>query len=55
MALIRALRTASTHQGRYDFDGDPLAVPEAPAWLIAEMRAAKKPEILDQESDGTWI
>ena len=33
--------------GRYDFDGDPLAVPEAPAWLIAEMRAAKKPE--------TWI
>ena len=33
--------------GRYVFEGDPEAVPEAPAWLIAEMRAAKKPE--------TWI
>ena len=30
--------------GRYDFAGDPENVPEAPAWLIAEMRAAKKPE-----------
>ena len=33
--------------GNYGFDGNPLDVPEAPAWLIAEMRAAKKPE--------TWI
>ena len=33
--------------GRYEFEGDPEDVPVAPAWLIAEMKAAKKPE--------TWI
>lgn len=29
--------------GEYDFTGDPDAVPEAPAWLLAEMKAAKAP------------
>lgn len=29
--------------GEYDFSGDPDAVPEAPAWLLAEMKAAKAP------------
>jgi len=30
-------------EGEYDFAGDPEAVPEAPAWLLAEMKAAKAP------------
>ena len=33
--------------GEYSFEGDPEAVPVAPDWLLAEMKAAKKPE--------TWI
>ena len=28
-------------EGEYGFEGDPEAVPDAPAWLIAEMKAAK--------------
>ena len=30
--------------GHYSFEGDPENVPEAPEWLLAEMRAAKAPE-----------
>ena len=30
--------------GQYSFEGDPEAVPVAPEWLLAEMRAAKTPE-----------
>ena len=30
--------------GDYSFEGDPEAVPEAPEWLLAEMKAAKAPE-----------
>ena len=33
--------------GEYSFSGDPEAVPVAPEWLLAEMKAAKTPE--------TWI
>ncbi len=33
--------------GEYSFEGDPNSVPEAPEWLLAEMRAAKVP--------STWI
>ena len=33
--------------GEYSFEGDPEAVPVAPEWLLAEMKAAKTPE--------TWI
>ena len=29
--------------GEYDFVGDPDAVPEAPGWLLAEMKATKAP------------
>ena len=29
--------------GHYSFEGDPEAVPEAPEWLLAEMKAAKAP------------
>ena len=29
--------------GTYDFEGDPDVVPVAPDWLLAEMKAAKKP------------
>ena len=29
--------------GSYSFEGDPEAVPVAPEWLLAEMRAAKAP------------
>ena len=48
MAHIQALRTVSGHQGVTMGSMATLKdVPEAPAWLIAEMRAAKKPE--------TWI
>ena len=30
--------------GSYSFEGDPEAVPVAPEWLLAEMKAAKTPE-----------
>ena len=30
-------------EGEYDFAGDPESIPEAPAWLLAEMKAAKAP------------
>ena len=30
--------------GQYSFEGDPEAVPVAPEWLLAEMKAAKTPE-----------
>ena len=30
-------------EGHYHFEGDPESIPEAPGWLIAEMRAAKAP------------
>ena len=30
--------------GDYSFEGDPDSVPEAPEWLLAEMKAAKAPE-----------
>ena len=30
--------------GHYSFEGDPQAVPVAPEWLLAEMKAAKTPE-----------
>ena len=30
--------------GSYSFEGDPEAVPVAPEWLLAEMKAAKAPE-----------
>ena len=30
--------------GDYSFEGDPEAIPEAPEWLLAEMKAAKAPE-----------
>ncbi len=30
-------------EGSYKFEGDPDSVPAAPDWLIAEMKAAKKP------------
>ena len=33
--------------GEYSFEGDPNNVPEAPEWLLAEMKAAKTP--------STWI
>ena len=29
--------------GHYHFEGDPDSIPEAPGWLLAEMRAAKAP------------
>ena len=36
-------RDGKAPAGHYHFEGDPDSIPEAPGWLIAEMKAAKAP------------
>ena len=44
MAITRAPSAGSIQRAHYSFEGDPEAVPVAPEWLLAEMKAAKTPE-----------